>query len=125
MTGGRTSELPDSSASTVLGALAAIIATLVVGIGVHAVRIVSGRTPQRTRGVAVVRGVVAVGVGTAAAVAVLFGLSTSTGAGLSVAGRWAPDVALLVWVLLVAIAAAAVVDVLGQVVGCRRVRGAQ
>ncbi|KQU29434.1 MULTISPECIES: serine hydrolase domain-containing protein [unclassified Rhodococcus (in: high G+C Gram-positive bacteria)] len=125
VTGGRTSELPESSASTVLGALAAIIATLVVGIGVHAVRIVSGRMPQRTRGVAVVRGVVAVGVGTAAAVAVLFGLSSSTGAGLSVAGRWAPDVALLVWVLLVAIAAAAVVDVLGQVVGCRRVRGAQ
>ncbi|MBM7415504.1 MULTISPECIES: serine hydrolase [Nocardiaceae] len=124
VTGGRTSELPESSASTVLGALAAIIAALVVGMGVHAVSIVSGRMSPRTRRVAVVRGVVALAVGTAAVIAVLFGMSASTGAGLAVAGRWAPDVTLLVWMLLGAIVVAAVVVVLGQVVGCRRVRGA-
>lgn len=123
VTSGSATELPASEASTVLGVLAAIIAALVVGIGVRVVRIVSGRTPPLTARSAVMRGVTAVSVGAAAA-AVVFGLSEATGSDLSVAGRWAPDVALLVWTLLGAIAVAAVVAVLGQVVGFRSTYGA-
>lgn len=125
VTGGSTTELPASEASTVLSALAAIIAALVVGIGVRAVRIVSGKTPPRTTRGAVVRGSIAVSAGMAAAVAVLLGLSASTGAKLSVAVRWAPDVAVLVWMLLGAIVVFALLDVVGQVVGCRHARGAR
>ena len=100
------------------GALALLIGWIVLSV----YRVLTGRTKGRSFAGAAIRVlIVVVGAG-AAVVGVYVGLPMAVGATPTVMALWAPDVAVMFWVLLGAVFLTAAPLVVSQVVGYRKFR---
>ncbi|GGF98943.1 hypothetical protein GCM10007304_11090 [Rhodococcoides trifolii] len=116
---GSTTDLPSSLATTVVGVLLGLAAVLLAVAVWIVTRFATGRTRRRSVRGAVVRGTLAVVLGSVVVVGALLGVPAVVGASLPVMWLWAPDVTVAFWVLLAAVLATTVVVVVSQVVSRR------
>ncbi|WP_338890433.1 serine hydrolase domain-containing protein [Rhodococcus sovatensis] len=114
---GSTSDLPGSMAPIVLGVLLGALALLIGWIVLSVYRVLTGRTKESSFAGAAIRVlIVVVGAGVTV-IGVYVGVPMLVGATPTVMALWAPDVAVMFWVLLGAVCLTATLLVVSQVVG--------
>ncbi len=119
---GSISDLPGSIAPIVLGVLLGVLALLSGWIVWSVYPALTGRATERSFAGAAIRVLIIAVVAGAAVVGVYLGVPILVGATPTVMALWAPDVALMFWVLLGAVFLTAALLVVSQVVGYRKSR---
>jgi hypothetical protein len=106
----------------VLGAVLGLVAVLVALIAWVTTLLFTGRTKERSISGAAVRILITSVLGGAVLIGAYIGLPSLVGTTLPIMWLWAPDVALVSWILLGVVFLAAALVVAKEVAGCRRSR---